>query len=263
MYKTKIAVITGAASGIGRALALEMAKKNCNLILVDIFEKGLDKTIKIIENQDIFVEKHIVDLSEKEQIHTFSAKIIEKYSQIDFLFNIAGIAAGGTFEEMKEETFERLIGVNLMSQVYLMKDFIPRMKKEETTYIVNMSSLNGKAAFAEQSAYSASKFAVRGVSNAIAYEISDSNIQMSVLYPGAVRTNIVRNAIPASARDISAKHTTIAKGMDATRAARIILKGIKKGKRDIVVGRDAHLVLFLKHFFPIRYWDMIKRNIHL
>ncbi len=263
MYQNKTAIITGAGSGIGQALSIALADKGVNLILVDISENGLKSTQSSIKNNNSIIETHIVDLGDKEQIHNFSKQILEKYHSIDFLFNIAGIAAEGTFEEISEEAFEKVIRVNFMSQMYLMKAFLPSMKKNYKTYIVNMSSLTGKAAFARQSAYSSSKFAVRGLSNAIAYELEDNNIQISVIYPGAVCTNITNNAIFLDNRDFQPDTSSIKNGIPPQEAVKEILEGIEKGKREIIIGKDARQVLFLEKLFPIKYWDIIKNKVHL
>lgn len=263
MYKNKKAIITGAGSGIGQALSIALANKEAHLILVDISESGLNETKNLIKNTDSIIETHIVDLGDKEQIHSFSKQILEQYHNIDFLFNIAGIAADGTFEEITEETFEKIMKINFMSQVYLMKAFLPSMKKDEKTYIVNMSSLTGKTAFAKQSAYSASKFAIRGLSNVIAYEMEDSNIQISVIYPGSVNTNIIKNGITTHKTDKTKERSSITKGMSPKDAVAEILRGIENGKREIIIGKDAKKVLFLAKLFPIKYWDIIKNSVDL
>lgn len=260
MYKKKTAVITGAGSGIGRALAIALAKENCNLVLIDINEESLRSTADIVKG-DITVSTHIVDLSDAKQIGKLPEKVFEIHEKVEFLFNIAGVAAGGDFEELNEEIIEKTMRINFLSQVYMMKAFWNCFKEVPKAYIVNMSSITGKAAFAKNSAYSASKFAVAGFTCSVAYELENSNINFSVVYPGAVRTNIPVNAISSGGRGDPNAPSIIKNGMSPQKAAEVILKGVRKGKRDIIVGTDAKLILLLQKLFPVRYWKIIKRYV--
>lgn len=261
MFKGKTAVVTGAGSGIGRALAIALAKEKCNLALIDINSESLKCTARMLKNNSITVSIHIADLSDKKQIGELPQKVFLKHKRVDFLFNIAGVAAGGTFEELKTDTIEKAMRINFLSQVYMMKAFWSYLKEVSSAHIINMSSITGKAAFAKNSAYSASKFAVAGFTNSVACELENSNIKFSVVYPGAVSTDITDNAISSGGRGEPNSPSMIAKGISPAKVAEIILKGVKKGKREIIAGTDAKLLVLLQKLFPIRYWSIIKRYV--
>lgn len=261
MFSRKTAIVTGAGSGIGQALAVILAKENCNLALIDINEQSLRHTAEMLNNSNIKVTTHIADVSDKKQVSELPQKVLSLHEKIDLLFNIAGVAAGGDFEELKTDTFESAMKINFFSQVYMMKAFWDYLKKAPQSHVINMSSITGKAAFAKNSAYSASKFAVAGFTNSVAYELENSNIKLSVVYPGAVCTNITKNAISSGGNGDPNAPSIIAKGMSPHKAAEIILKGVRKGKREIVVGTDAKLLSLLQKLFPKKYWSIIKRYV--
>lgn len=260
MFNNKTAVVTGAGSGIGQALAVILAKENCNLALIDINEESLRRTAKML-NSNVMVSTHVTDLSDKKQVSQLPQKVFSIHEKADLLFNIAGVAAGGNFEELKIDTFESTMKINFFSQVYMMKAFWDYLKEAPQPHIINMSSITGKAAFAKNSAYSASKFAVAGFTNSVAYELENSKIKFSVVYPGAVSTDITDNAISSGGRGEPNSPSMIARGISPHKAAEVILKGVRKGKREIIVGTDAKLLLLLQKIFPIKYWSIIKRYV--
>lgn len=261
MFNGKTAVVTGAGSGIGRALAVALAKENCHLALIDINSDRLQCTSGMLKNSSITVSIHVADLSDEKQVCKLPEEVFLKHKRVDFLFNIAGVAAGGTFEGLQTETIEKAMRINFLSQVYMMKAFWSCLKKSPSAHIINMSSITGKAAFAKNSAYSASKFAVAGFTNSVACELENSRIKFSVVYPGAVSTDITDNAISFGGRGEPNSPSMIAKGISPYKAAEIILKGVKKGKREIFPGADAKLLSFLQRILPVRYWSIIKRYV--
>ncbi|MDO4419431.1 MAG: SDR family NAD(P)-dependent oxidoreductase [Ruminococcus sp.] len=263
MFKGKTAIVTGAGSGIGRALAIALAKENCNLVLIDKAEEDLDLTADMITDRSIKVSKHIADLSDEKQVCNLQKKVLSIHGKTELLFNVAGVAAGGNFEELETDVFENAMKINFLSMVYMMKAFWGTMKEAPQAHIINMSSVTGKAAFAKNSAYSASKFAITGFTNSVAYELENSSIKFSVVYPGAICTNISVNSISSGGNgDPNARHI-IANGMNPHKAAEIILKGVRKGKREIVVGADAKTVLLIQRILPTKYWSIIKRFVRL
>lgn len=260
MFKGKTAIVTGAGSGIGQAVAIELAKENCNLALIDIDGEGLQYTAEMLSGE-IIVSTHIADVSDKAQTSELPEKVFAVHEKADFLFNIAGVAAGGDFEALPVDIFENAMRINFFSQVYMMKAFWNNLKKAPKAYVVNMASVTGKAAFAKNSAYSASKFAVAGFTNSVAFELENSNIKFSVIYPGAVCTNIHANAISFGGDGDPNAPYMISQGISPRKVAEAVIKGVRKGKREIVVGKDARLLLLMQKFLPIRYWSIIKRYV--
>ncbi len=261
MFKGKTAIVTGAGSGIGQALAIALSKANCNLALIDINEEALDLTVDLIADRSIKISKHIADLSDEKQVYNLHKKVLSEHGKAELLFNIAGVAAGGNFEELESDIFENAMRINFLSMVYMMKAFWGTMKEASQAHIINMSSVTGKAAFAKNSAYSASKFAIAGFTNSVAYELENSSIKFSVVYPGAISTNISVNSISSGGNGDPNARALIANGMNPCKAAEIILKGVRRGKREIVVGADAKMVLLTQKFLPIKYWGIIKRYV--
>ena len=261
MFKGKVAVVTGAGGGIGRALAVRLAKEGCNLALIDISSEGVLHTADMIKNSGVAVSAHVADVSDKNQVADLPAKVFSKHKKLDFLFNIAGVAAGGDFESLEVETIEKAMRINFLSQVYMMKSFWSYLKKVPSAHIINMSSITGKAAFAKNSAYSASKFAVAGFTNSVACELENSSIKFTVVYPGAVSTDITDNAISSGGTGEPNSPSMIAKGISPYKAVESILKGVKKGKRELFIGADAKLLFRLQRLCPVRYWKIIKRYV--
>ncbi|HEY0659113.1 MAG TPA: SDR family oxidoreductase, partial [Pyrinomonadaceae bacterium] len=177
LSNNSVAVITGAASGIGRALAVRLAREKIGAIAVsDVNEKELGETAKIIESLGVSVSTHIADVSKLEQVRRFAAEVIEKHSRVTHLINNAGVALCGSFEEISLEDFEWLMSINFWGVVYGTKVFLPILKQQEKAHIVNISSVFGLVAPPGQSAYCASKFAVRGFTESLRHELENTNI---------------------------------------------------------------------------------------
>lgn len=272
-YHNQTAVITGAGSGIGQALAIELANADCNLALADISAKGLEETIGRIQNDKIKITSYIADVSDKTAVAALAQKVFADYKEISLLFNVAGIAAAGSFLELKEESMEKVMQVNFFSQVYMLKQFLPHLTERKEAHIINMSSLMAIAPYANQSIYGASKAAVKNLSKVLQFELQETNanVHITTVCSGGVRTNIIKNGIPLDMPKEKIKEyvkshgnfSTVTEGISAEKAAKIILRGVAKNKREITMGKDARWVLPLQKIFPFGYWRMIKKHIHL
>ena len=190
----KHAVITGAASGIGRALALNLANEGCRLALADIDSDGLNETAEEAREYGIYVSTHMVDVSDLEQVKLFVNAVIKKHAVVDIVINNAGITIFETLEDVTYEDFERIIDINLWGVIYGCKEFIPYLKKQRSANIVNICSVNGIFTNPNNGPYCTSKFAVRGFTETLIQELSDTNIKVSCVFPGAIKTNIINNA---------------------------------------------------------------------
>ena len=190
-----VAVVTGAASGIGRALAVRLGQeKIAGIAISDVNEEGLNETAKLVEATGVPVSIHITNVADIEQVKSLAADAVARHGRVTHLINNAGVGLIGTFEQISIEDFEWLMGINFWGVVYGCKVFLPILEKEDSAHIVNISSVFGIIAPPEQSAYASAKFAVRGFTESLRHELADSNITVSCVHPGGIKTNIVRNA---------------------------------------------------------------------
>ena len=258
----KIAIVTGAASGIGREIAISLAKRHCKLILADINEDGLQETATYLTDAPALCYR--LDVGDEQEIARFYQKINEQYEHIDVLVNNAGVALGGTFEMIDATDFDWLISINFMGLVRMTRAFLPLLKKSQKARLVNMSSIFGIIAPPGQTAYAASKFAVRGFSDALRNELASSNVGVTVVHPGGVATNIAKSARrpKAISPELVKEHVERADSalsLSPEIAAEIIVKGIEEGKDRVLVGNDAKIATLVARLFPQSYWKILKR----
>src|SRR5712692_3753471 len=184
------AVVTGAGSGIGRALAQQLAATGSALALADLDEAGLLETAQSLEKKSALVTTHVVDVADEAGVRTFADNVGTKHGRVTLLINNAGVSLHGDFEEISLDDFRWLMNINFWGTVYGVKYFLPSLKQEKRAHIVNLSSVFGIIAPAGQCAYAASKFAVRGFTEALRHELEGSNIGVSCVHPGGIRTPI-------------------------------------------------------------------------
>ena len=262
-YAGRTALITGAASGIGAALAADLAGRGAHLILVDINADGLEAIAQPLRADGRLVSTYVVDMADAAAIRQLARDVEAAGEPVRLLINNAGIALGGLFEQVEQADFERLIDINLHGVIRMTRAFLPQLRAVEEAHIVNISSIFGIVAPAGQAAYSAAKFGVRGFSNALRHELAGSPIGVTTVHPGGVATRIASSAKPppgASPKDIAAaqKQTERLLVMPPSEAARIILAGVARKKPRILVGRDAHTMMWMERIFPTRYWSLMQ-----
>jgi NAD(P)-dependent dehydrogenase (short-subunit alcohol dehydrogenase family) len=265
--KDRTAVVTGAAGGIGRAIALSLAKRGCHLALCDINELGLAETVSMARAHGVKVSGHRLDVADRHAVMAFPVTVKEQHPGVDILVNNAGVAVGGTFEQVSEADFEWLFDINFWGVVRMTRAFLPLLKASDEARIVNLSSIFGIIAPPGQTAYSASKFAVRGFSNALRHEFetSGARIGVTVVHPGGVATSIAENSrAPAGVPDAEIRmHRKVAKQMltmPPEMAGEIIVGAVERDKARVLVGRDAKLAAFLEWLFPVSYWRIMERR---
>jgi short-subunit dehydrogenase len=261
--ENSVAVITGAASGIGRALSVRLAELGANLAIADVNEKGLIETKQLAEQHGVKITAHIVDVGNKEQMKTFADEVIKEHGQVTFLINNAGVAILGDVEQLSIEDIEWLMNINFWGTVYGVKVFLPILKQQPRAYIVNLSSIFGLFAPPGQSASSASKFAVRGFTESLRRELEATNIIVSTVHPGGIKTDIARSARIGTGANDAAKKIAVSKFDKVAittpeKAAEIIIDGMLKGKPRILIGSDAHKVELILRLFPVRCWKLLK-----
>ena len=195
-FKDKTAVITGAGSGMGRYLAILLAKDGADVVVCDVNEDTLNKTLEMLKQYNVSVSSHVLDVAIKEDIEALPGKVIEQYGKVDLVFNNAGVTTGGHFQDMDEKYWDWVMGVNFHGVVNSTRAFIPHMIDRPEAAIVNTSSIFGMVAVPGQSAYHATKFAVRGFTESLALEMADTNpnLQIHCVHPGHIGTNIAGTA---------------------------------------------------------------------
>ena len=192
----RVAVVTGAGGGIGRGIALALARRGCHLALADIDAAGLAATAAEAEAEAAGVRpsRHVVDVADRAAVAALPALVREAHGRVDVLVNNAGVALGGSFEQVSETDFDWLMAINFEAVVRMTRAFLPLLHGSDDARIVNVSSVYGLVSPPGQSAYSASKFAVRGFSNALRHELEGTRVGVTVVHPGGVATAIARSA---------------------------------------------------------------------
>ena len=262
--------VTGAASGIGRALAVELAARGSDLALADRDEAGLHSVAaEIAAMTSRKVTVHRVDVSEQEQIADFAKAAISAHPALNILINNAGVALLGQFDEIDQAQMEWLFNINFWGVVHSTRAFLPHLATRPQGHIVNISSIYGIVAPPGQTAYSSAKFAVRGFSESLRHELqtAKSPVRLSVVHPGGVKTNIVRNMrMGAAITDNERRATAIElfdqfAGTTPKDAALRIIAGIEKNRPRILIGNDARLMDLLQRFRPATYWHVLGRRV--
>jgi short-subunit dehydrogenase len=264
------AAVTGAASGIGRALALQLAARGCDLALADRDEAGL-KTVaaEIAAAHPLKLSLHRVDVAEPDQIAAFAQAAVTAHPSLNIVINNAGVALLGQFHEIDQAEMEWLMNINFWGVVRTTRAFLPHLARRPEAHIVNLSSIFGIVAPPGQCAYAAAKFAVRGFSESLRHELhmAKSPVRLSVVHPGGVATAIVRNARSGTGVSDNARRAQTIERFDAAArttpaaAARCIITGIENNAPRILIGNDARFMDLLQRLRPGSYWPVLARRI--
>lgn len=256
--------ITGAGSGIGRALSGLCAERGYDLLLYDINGAELESAAEEARARGVKVSSRILDVADPSAIAQAAEQVAQEQGAVRMLFNNAGVALAGTFEQCSSEEFNWLMDINFYGVVNMTRTFLPLLRKQEgPSRLVNISSLFGLVAPPSQTAYCAAKYAVRGFTESLRHELDGSSVGVTVVHPGGISTNIANHARKGQAvsdesfeanRNLSSRMLRMA----PAEAAQIILDGVERGHSRILVGRDAHFMATLQRLFPKRYWDFIR-----
>ena len=258
----RTAVITGAAGGIGRALALSFARRGCHLALADIDEPGMNQTADSARAYGVRVSQHRIDVADRIAVAEFPQLVSAEHPGVDVLVNNAGVAIGGTFEQVSDEDFEWLFEINFWGVVRMTRAFLPLLRASDDARVVNLSSVYGLIAPPEQAAYAASKFAVRGFSEALRHELEGSGVGVTVVHPGGIATSIAENArVPAGAteEEIARRREKYRKllRLSPEVAAETIVRGIERRKTRVLIGSDARVISAVARLLPASYWKLL------
>jgi NAD(P)-dependent dehydrogenase (short-subunit alcohol dehydrogenase family) len=259
-----VAVVTGAGSGIGRALAKQLAAAGSALAIADIDEVGLKETEQSLARKGAMITTHVVDVAMEDAVKSFAREVSERHGRVTLLINNAGVSLHGDFDEVSLEDFRWLMDINFWGTVYGVRYFLPMLKREPRAHIANLSSVFGIVAPAGQVPYSASKFAVRGFTEALRHELQGSTIIVSCVHPGGIRTAIARRsrlgaAAPAAKREEGVARFERLARTPPEKAAAVILRGVERRSPRILIGADAYQIDFLQRLKPATYWKTMAR----
>ena len=255
ILKNKTAAVTGAASGMGRMLAVRLADEGCHLALADMNEPGLQETVALVGGR-VRITTHVVDVARREQVFSFADEAVARHGGVDLIINNAGVALGDLLDGVPLSDFEWIMGINFWGVVYGTMAFLPYLKKRREGHIVNVSSIYGILPMSNTGCYCASKFAVRGYTETLAQEMHGTPIRVSCVYPGGIRTNIARNArvnrtlfdlSPEKAQSIYEERLLKTTADDA---AKRIISGIRHNKIRILVGSASTTMDVLMRLMP-------------
>lgn len=263
LSKDSVAIITGAGSGIGRALAVRLGREQiAGISISDIDRPALAETETMVSGTK--VSTHVTNVSKFDDVERLATEVLNAHGRATHLINNAGVGVLGTFDQLSIADFEWLMGINYWGVVYACKVFMPILREQNQAHIVNVSSVFGLIAPPEQSAYCSSKFAVRGFTECLRNELLGSNIAVSSVHPGGIKTNIVRNSrlgegTPAEWKAQGTKFFDKVARTTPEAAAETIVKGIKERQPRILIGADAKAISLFSRLFPRKHLKMLER----
>lgn len=272
-FKECVAVVTGAGSGIGRQLSYQLAAAGAKIAISDINQKNLDETEQHLRESGADVLATTLDVSNKEAVFTYAQQVDEHFGKVNLVINNAGVAlASGSLWDTELEDFDWVMNINFYGVLYGTKAFLPKLQQADWGHIVNISSLFGLISVPTQAAYNSSKFAVRGLTEALRHELKAENSKVSCtsVHPGGIKTNIARDAriadkledTDAGDREQAAKRFEKLAKTTAESAAQQILQAVADDKMRLLIGSDAKMIDRLQRFFPSAYGKFLQRFIY-
>ena len=274
-FSQKVALISGAGSGIGRALSIELADMGCNLALVDWNKESLEETKQLLRKKNVAVSTHNFDISDKEKVQALPNEVIEFHKQIDLVFNNAGLSIVGKVNEVDENDWDWGLDILLNSVIQMTTVFLPHLEKRPEAAIINTSSIFGLFSVPKQSIYNVGKFGVKAFTESLSLELemSESNVEAYCVFPGHIGTNIYSSAKFKSFEKDDAGAAIFGANADTKEqagiqfkqnapsspkhAAKVILKNIRKKNKRILIGIDAHFYDLMSRLFPKSFLKII------
>lgn len=263
--KDSVVAITGAGSGIGCALAKLIASEGvAGLALADLNEEGLEETRSAVEAKGVSCVSKVLDVSDLDQVRSFADLALDEFGTVTHIVNNAGVGLVGRTDEVSFDDMRWLMDINFWGVIYGSKVFLPVFKNQGHGHIVNISSVFGLMAPPGQSTYCASKFAVRGFTESLRHELAGTDISVSCVHPGGIRTNIAHAArkgenAPQEDKDIAPVIFDKVARTSPERAAKVILNGINAAEPRILIGSDAVQMSLILRLFPKRYFKLMDR----
>ncbi len=260
----KTALVTGAGGGIGRAISLSLARKGCSLALVDIDPAVLAQTRDLAAQSGVRTSVEQLDVADREGVALLPQRVLAAHESVDILINNAGVAVAGKFKQLSEADFDWLFEINFHGLVRMTRAYLPLPRKRPEAQIVNISSVFGLISLPGHTAYCASKFAVRGFSNALRLELAGSSVGVTVVHAGGVATSIASRARISSAiapDDAARQIKEFEKKLKLPpeEAGEIIVKAIEKRRPRVLVGQDAQVVALIERLAPVSNYDILSK----
>lgn len=260
----RVAAITGAASGIGRALAVELSRRGCHLALSDVNTQGLTETVEQVgQHAKVEVSSQALDVSDRGAVQSWADQVVADHGRVNLIFNNAGVAHGSTIEAASYEDFEWIMNINFWGVVHGTKAFLPHLRASGEGHVINISSVFGLIGVPTQGTYNATKFAVRGFTEALRQEldIDKGSVSATSVHPGGIKTNIARDArFDASTEAVTGQSQERSR-QDFEKlfrtppelAAKTILRGVEKNARRVLIGPDAYVIDAMQRLLPSGY----------
>lgn len=255
----RVIAITGAGSGIGRGLALELARRGNDVALSDVDEANVRETAQQVERLGRRASARVVDVANREAMHRFATEVVAEHGRVDGIVNNAGVTVAATFADTSYEDLDWIVGINFWGVVHGTKAFLPHLVARGDGWIVNVSSVFGLIAFPTQSAYNATKFAVRGLTESLRQELAGTGVTAICVHPGGIKTNIVNKSRWKKGADGNTDRSDAARQFEKMArttpegAAKIIADGMERRRPRILVGADAHVIEAISRVAPVRY----------
>jgi short-subunit dehydrogenase len=266
-FADKVAAITGAGSGMGRTLAVALARRGCHVAVSDVNEGSLAETATMAAQHGVKVTSRTVDVAKRDEVYAWADEVVRDHGRCNLVFNNAGVAHSSTIEGIDYADFEWIVGINFWGVVYGTKAFLPHLKASGDGHVVNTSSLFGLVGIPSQGTYNATKFAVRGFSEALReeLEVTGAPVSATCVHPGGIKTNIARSArVHPSVKHLGVKDVEKSRAsfekmfrVTAEDAAETILRGVQRNARRVLVGMDAHFLDALQRLMPASYQKIV------
>ena len=266
-FSNKVAAITGAGSGIGRALALQLAEQGCALALSDINEASLQETAALVEAREVAVTLQVLDVADRDAVYAWADEVVANHGGVNLIFNNAGVALGAPVDGMSEADLKWIMDINFWGVVYGTQAFLPHLKASGDGHIINISSIFGIAGIPSQSAYNASKFAVRGFTEALRQEleIAGEPVSATTVHPGGIKTNIAQSArFSSKMKDVMGFDEKVGKRnfeklfiTTPDQAASVILGAVRANRRRVLIGPDAKAIDLMVRLMPESYQRIV------
>jgi NADP-dependent 3-hydroxy acid dehydrogenase YdfG len=263
----KVVAITGAGSGIGRALAIRCADAGANVAISDVNDAALAETASLVQAKQPRVHTAHVDVGQRDAIYAWADQVQGEVGPVDVIVNNAGVSLSQTIANMRDEDFFWLMNINFWGVVHGTRAFLPQLMSRPEAHVVNLSSVFGLIAVPTQAAYNASKFAVRGFTEALRQELASTNVRVTSVHPGGIKTNIVRNGRHFEDVQGNKDAASVAREFDRVartspeEAARQIVDAILRQKARLLIGFDAFLIDRMQRLLPASYDGLVAKAV--
>ena len=255
----KVIALTGAGSGIGRCLAIQLAEQGSHLALSDIDPEGLRGTEALVSNA-VRVTTELVDVADRDQVYVWAENTARDHGHVDCVINNAGVASIATIEEISYEDFDWVFRIVFYGVLYGTKAFLPYLKERPDAHIVNISSINGFVSTPMNGPYACGKHAVKALNQTLQQELRGTSVRLTSVHPGGVKTDIARNSRGYDSEELHeekiARFDELA-GTSAEKAARIIIRGMLRNRKRLLVGFDAVMMDIASRLFPQKFSDLL------